>query len=334
MKKHAIPAGADRNLSEKTVVITGASSGAGRAIALEFAARGATVILGARRADALEEVVQECRQAGGMALAVPTDVTSQEAVERLAAAAAGFGGAIDVWVNNAGVLAAGSFAETPIEVSARVIKTNLLGYMHGAHAVIPYFKQQGYGTLINNISVGGWFPVPYMAGYSASKFGLRAFSEALKGELRAYPHIHVCDLYPGFLDTPGIQHAGNYTGAVLRPAPPVYDPARVARAAVALAIKPKSTKIVGASSAFLKLSYLLFPGFSRLVTGKVIDSYLRKADKIQYTDGNLFKPLKFGTSVSGGWNLDAIIGPRRKRFAGAVMMAGAAGALLLLLRKM
>ena len=83
-----------------------------------------------------------------------------------------------------------------------------MGYMHGAHAVLPYFKDQGYGVLINNISVGGYTPAPYAAGYTASKFGLRGFSQSLKGELYNWPHIHVCDLFPAFLDTPGIQHAG------------------------------------------------------------------------------------------------------------------------------
>src|SRR5438309_8987088 len=97
----------------KVVVVTGASSGAGRAIALAFARTGAQVVLAARREQPLAEVVQQCEDAGGSALAVPTDVTDAAAVQALADAATGFGGRIDVWVNNAGVLAAGLFEETP-----------------------------------------------------------------------------------------------------------------------------------------------------------------------------------------------------------------------------
>src|SRR3954470_1945282 len=161
------------SLSGKTVVITGASSGVGRAIALEFARQGAKLVLGARRRLVLDEVVEECKELGGTAMAVTTDVTDADAVKRLAATAMEFSGAIDIWVNNAGVLAAGPFEETPVEVHDEVIRINLMGYIHGAHAAIPYFKQQKRGILINNISLGGWFPTPYAVGYSASKFGLR-----------------------------------------------------------------------------------------------------------------------------------------------------------------
>ena len=248
------------------MVITGASSGAGRAIATELARRGAMLVMAARRQDALAEVQKECLDLGAEVITVITDVKKAEDQRQLASYAFEWKGRIDAWINNAGVLAAGSFDEIPEEVNEDVIRTNLLGYIHGAHAVLPYFKQQGYGIIINNISVGGWFPTPYMSAYSASKFGLRGFSESLKGELNQFPDIHICDLYPGFLDTPGIQHAANYTGKVLRPAPPVYDPRRVANAIVELIQEPRSKVTIGAASGFLKFAYALFPSLSRNVT--------------------------------------------------------------------
>ncbi|MCU7551942.1 SDR family oxidoreductase [Chitinophagaceae bacterium LB-8] len=315
-----------KNLTGKTVVITGASSGVGRAIALEFARSGADLVLAARREQALTEVAVECDNLGGKALKVITDVTDPVAVKRLAQAAIDFSGKIDVWVNNAGVLAAGAIDEAPVEIHNQVIQTNLIGYINGAAAVIPFFKRQGHGILINNISVGGWFPVPYAIGYSASKFGLRGFSEALRGELHQWHDIHVCDLFPGFLDTPGIQHAANYTGRYIKPAPPVYDPQRVARATVCIAKNPRNAKTIGSTSTFLRLAHAIFPGLSRSITASVIESYLKKAEHTAETSGNLFEPVEFGTSIHGGWS-NAV--SSHKRTIGLLLFATVAGILLM-----
>ena len=185
----------------------------------------------------------------------------------------------------------------------KIIETNLIGYIHGAHAVLPHFKAQGFGMVINNISVGGWFPTPYASSYSASKFGLRGFGESLQGELIHYPNIHVCNLYPAFLNTPGIQHAANFTGRVLRPAPPVYNPQRVAKAITQLIAHPRNQTAVTAASTFLRLVHTVFPGISRRVTANVIELYLRNADKTPYTTGNVLEPVEYGTSIHGGWEL-------------------------------
>lgn len=316
------------DLSRKTVVITGASGGAGRAAAIEFARHGAKIILASRNIEALNDVEAQCREMGALALAVQTDVTDAEAMKKLAATANEFGGSIDVWINNAGVLAAGEFTETPVEVHERVIRTNLLGYFYGAYAVLPYFKTQRYGVLINNISVGGWIPVPYSVAYSASKFGLRGFSQALRGELIKYKHIHVCNMFPAFLDSPGIQHAANYTGHILKPAPPVYDPQRLARAMVAAAKHPKKSVIVGSVAAFLKLAYLVMPGVTRAVTAKSIEAYLKQADKAVETSGNLFESVDYGTSIHGGWNSDADYEIRKKAVTRSLVIAGVAAAML------
>jgi short-subunit dehydrogenase len=290
-----------RPLNQKVVVITGASSGVGLAAALEFAAKGATLVLAARREQALADVVQECETLGGKAIAVPTDITDADAVKSLAAAAIDFGGRIDVWINNAGVLAAGEFSKTPVEIHDRVIEINLKGYVHGAYAVMPYFMRQKYGVLINNISVGGWIPTPYAVGYTASKYGLRGYSEALKGELINWPDIHVCDLYPAFLDTPGIQHAANYTDVELKPAPPVFDPQRVAKAMVKLSQYPRSVSCPDLFAPFLKLSYSLFPRLFRTIESTIIGKYIRNAEPIASTSGNVLDPVNYGSSVHGGW---------------------------------
>lgn len=316
----------NNSLQDKVVVITGASSGVGRAMAIELSKKGARLVLAARREEALQEVVAECEALGGTAIAVPTDVRYADTVQELARAAYRFGGVIDVWINNAGVLAAGELEQTPAEVHEEVIKTNLLGYMHGAYAVLPYFKQQDYGLVINNISVGGWFPTPYAAAYTASKFGLRGFSESLKGELSAYPYIKVCDLYPGFLDTPGIQHAANFTGHVLKPAPPVYDPRKVARAVVSLIKDPKPSVTIGAAAVFLKMAHSCFPLLSRNITAGVIRKYWQQADAIEHTSGNVLQPVDYGRGIDGGWrNVPA---PRPVKVAGVLLLGLAVGMML------
>ena len=138
-----------QSLTGKVIVITGASSGAGRAAALEFAPHSVKLVLAARRLNVLNELVTECEALGSVAIASLTDVTDAQEVKNLAQTAFDFGGRIDVWINNAGVMAAGSFNDTPVEVHDQVIKTNLMGYIHGAYAAIPFFKKQGFGELGN-----------------------------------------------------------------------------------------------------------------------------------------------------------------------------------------
>jgi short-subunit dehydrogenase len=196
----------------RNVVLTGASSGIGRATALAFAAQGASLVLASRHRENLQAVAQACEEAGGRAMVVPTDVTDAGAVQALADAAVSHLGHVDLWINNVGVGAVGLFDETPMEAHRRVIEANLLGHMNGAYAILPHFKSRGHGTLVNMISLGGWVPAPYATAYTASKFGLRGFSESLRAELADQPEIHVCEVYPTFVDTPGMSHGANYSG--------------------------------------------------------------------------------------------------------------------------
>ncbi|MFJ3202854.1 SDR family NAD(P)-dependent oxidoreductase [Streptomyces sp. NPDC086989] len=135
------------------VVVTGASSGVGRVTAVECARRGAHVVLAARSGVQLAEVARECRARGGEALAVPTDVSDERAVEALARAAVRRFGRIDVWVNAAGVGILGRFDQVPLGQLRRVIDVNVLGAVLGARAAVPVMRRQGGGTLIDVASV-------------------------------------------------------------------------------------------------------------------------------------------------------------------------------------
>ncbi|MCC9136949.1 SDR family oxidoreductase [Pontibacter silvestris] len=309
-----------KHLNRKVVVLTGASSGIGRATALEFARGGATLVLAARRDDALAEVVTECEALGAKAVFVKTDVTDSNAVQHLAQAAHELAGRIDVWINNAGIGAVGEFTQTPMEAHEQVIKTNLLGHMHGAYAVLPYFKEQGYGILINTISVGAWVPQPYTVAYAASKFGLRGFSGALRGELLKWPDIHICDVFPAFIDTPGFQHGGNYIGLKIKPIPPVYDPQRVAEAMVALATYPKEAVTVGGSANFLRFSYELLPGLTRRLMAGIMENYFHRAKTAPVSDNSLFEPSGSETGIEGGWRSPGE--QRRVALTSAAIIAG------------
>lgn len=289
------------SLAGAVVVITGASSGIGRCAALAFAREGARVVLAARDAEALDEVVEACRAEGGKALAVPTDVTLNEAVEQLASAAAAFGdGCIDIWINNAGVGAVGAFDETPLEAHERVVQTDLIGYLRGAHAAMPYFKQQNRGVLINTLSVGSWLAQPYAVAYSAAKFGLLGFSRALRAELVDWPQIHVCNVYPAVVDTPGFRDGGNYSGHALKPPPVLTDPRRVAAAMLSLARHPRHSTSVGALATLMRLGHAFNPLFEPLY-GLAVGAALARARRTPTSSGNLFHPALGQRRIDGGW---------------------------------
>ncbi|MFC4728106.1 SDR family oxidoreductase [Coralloluteibacterium thermophilus] len=289
----------DTPIDLPVVVITGASSGIGRATALQFAKRGARLVLAARDAEALETLVHLCDTYGTRALAVPTDVTDAEAVARLAHAAVEFGGAIDVWVNNAGVGAVGAFDEVPLAAHEQVIDTDLLGYVRGAHAVLPHFRAQGRGVLINVLSLGSWVGQPFAASYSAAKFGLRGFSEALRGELADAPGIHVCDIYPSFVDTPAFGTGANYSGHKVSAPTRGIDPRRVAEAIVRTSRRPRPVTPVGVMTHVARMANALVPGFT-LLSGRITRRALERQPMAEPTDGNLFESAGGLRQIDGG----------------------------------
>ncbi len=287
------------------VVLTGASSGIGRATALAFAREGARLVLAARGREALDRVAAECAQLGAQALVVPTDVTEPDAMRALAQAAIERFGHIDAWINNAGVGAVGAFDATPLEAHQRVIDCNLMGQVNGAHAVLPHFRQRGRGTLINMISVGGWTVAPYAAAYTASKFGLRGFSEALRAELAGLPDIHVCEVYPTFVDTPGLSHGANYTGRRLEPPLLLLEPRQVAQRLVALSHSPRAVTSIGSAAAPARLAHAIAPRLSSRIAAQLADRALRHADPAPVSNGNLFEPSR-GHLVEGGYRTRAM----------------------------
>ncbi|ASK32633.1 short-chain dehydrogenase [Chryseobacterium sp. T16E-39] len=248
-----------KSIRGKTVVITGGSSGVGKATAEAFALEGCNIVVAARGKEALDETVSLCRDLGVAVLGVPTDVSKADEVAHLAEKAIQFNGRIDIWVNNAGVMASGKFEEIPMELNEQVIKTNLFGYMHGAYSALPIFKKQQEGILINNVSIGGFMPAPYSAVYSSTKFGIRGMMDCLQGEISDFPDIHICNIYPQIQRSTGNMHSAKYSGLDFKIPPFAADPRDTAAKIVELAKNPRKDLFPDFTSLLLKNVYGLFP---------------------------------------------------------------------------
>jgi NAD(P)-dependent dehydrogenase (short-subunit alcohol dehydrogenase family) len=303
-------------LKSPVVVITGASSGIGRATAYELARQGARLVLAARHAESLDEVARECRDLGGIASPLATDVTDPTAVRALAEHAIKRFGQIDAWINNVGVGAVGRFETTPLEAHRRVIESNLVGHIYGSHVALSHFRQRHRGTLINMISLGGWFAAPYAAAYTASKFGLRGLGQSLRAELIDEPDIHVCDVYPGLVDTPGVtEHGANYTGHRLKPFSPLLRPETVAKRVASLLQRPRATLPVGSMAYFARYTQNAAPEMRTRRMKRLMDRAISRAPDVPRDDGNLFEASRTHATRGG----------HRRPVARALMGAGAAG---------
>lgn len=185
------------SLQDKVVLITGASSGFGEDAARLFAKEGCKVVLAARRLDRLQLLASEIQDAGGEALAVPVDVNERAEIEVMVQTALDLYGKIDILFNNAGFGSVNWFekfnAERNIET---LIRVNLIGTMLVTRAVLPHMLKRRQGHIINMVSVAGLIAAPTITSYSASKHGVRAFTDALRREVSPFG-ISVSGIYPG-----------------------------------------------------------------------------------------------------------------------------------------
>jgi NAD(P)-dependent dehydrogenase (short-subunit alcohol dehydrogenase family) len=291
------------HIGGRVVVITGASSGIGRATALHLARHGASLVLGARREDVVAEVAERCQVAGADAISLGLDVTDPASIDRFAAAAVERFGRIDVWINNAGVYSVGRFEDTPPEIVDRVLATNLLGVVSGSRAALRQFRAQGdTGTLINVSSMIGGLAGPYVSAYATSKWGVRGFSFALREELRDSPGIDVCVVRPSSIDTPIFRHSANFSGRALKALTPTYPADEAAHVIGRLIGRPRREVIVGRSGRALVLAHGIAPGLGDRIFGARATRNQFDGDRAAAaTDGNVLEPDPGWRSASGDW---------------------------------
>jgi NAD(P)-dependent dehydrogenase (short-subunit alcohol dehydrogenase family) len=281
-------------MTSRVVVLTGASSGIGRAAALAFARRGDRLVLAARGLADLEKVAASC---GGSPLVVPTDISERSEVEELAEAAVERFGRIDVWADTAAVMAYGKFEDVPPEVFDRVVTTDLLGAANVARAALKVFRRQGNGTLILCGSLLGHITAPYMSSYVTSKWGLRGLARTLRQETHDAPGINVCQLVPGSVDTPIYTSAANYAGFVGRPPPPVDTAERMGAGILRLADRPRRELSVGAANRFTEFGFKALPPVYDALVGPMMDRLGLSGRPVAPGHGNVFGPA---VRVEGG----------------------------------
>lgn len=195
-------------LDGKVALVTGASSGIGEATAIALAALGAKVVLAARRQERLTKLAQHISESGGQAVTLVVDATDEAQVREMVQQTKAKCGRVDILVNNAGVMLLGPIDGADTEDWRRMVEINLLGLMYATHAVLPVMKAQGEGHIVNISSVAGRTARAGSAVYNATKWGVCAFSEALRQEVYK-DKIRVTVIEPGAVATELTEHITN-----------------------------------------------------------------------------------------------------------------------------
>jgi NAD(P)-dependent dehydrogenase (short-subunit alcohol dehydrogenase family) len=300
----------------RVVLVTGASSGIGRAAAVLAAREGDHVVLVARGEAALLQTELECLAAGAAsALAIPVDVRDDAGVAKAVDETRALTGTIDVVLNCAGVVAYGRTEDVPAEVFDAVLETNLIGSVNVARHVIPVLRRQRCGSLIFIGSVIGHIGVPRMSPYVLSKWGVRALARQLDLENRDLRQVRIVCVSPGGVDTPIYRQAATYSGFVGRPPPPVVSPEYVARRALRATRHGRSRIQVGVANNVMRLGYTALPwAFDAFVGPLFTVAATDRTSSVPDTTGNVLAPREVGNELHGRQG-NAIVGIGRNLVA-------------------
>ena len=286
----------------QTVLITGASSGNGRATAVELAGRGAQLVLVARGDEPLADTAEEAHAAGAAAAIVcPADVLDEDAFRAAVETAVDRFGRLDAVIHAAQVMAYGTIEQVPREVFERVVETAVHGTASVARVVLPVFRKQGAGHLAVVNSLLGNVAAPLMGSYVAAKWGQLGLVRVLQMEVRDAPGVSVSAVQPGGVDTPIYFQGASWTGSTGRPPPPVYSPQRVARTVLSTLDRPRRVVQAGLFNPLITAGFRLLPGVYDYLVGPLLQRMAIADDDVPPTEGNVFESRPAGNATEGHW---------------------------------
>jgi NAD(P)-dependent dehydrogenase (short-subunit alcohol dehydrogenase family) len=287
----------------EVVLVTGASSGIGRASAVAFAERGASLVLVSRSAATLADAAADCRAAGAAAVeCVPADVLDPDAVQSAVDRATGTFGRLDVVVHAATVMAYGRIEDVPPDVFERVVDTAVQGTFHVFRSTLPVLRAQGRGHVVVVSSLLASITAPTMGAYVTGKWGQLGLIRTLQQELRELPDVHVSAVAPGGVTTPIYDQAATVLGNTGHPPPPVYTPERVARHIVARVDSPRRLKQSGFANPLIIAGFRLLPPVFDALVGPLLRVFGMKRDSVPPTTGNVFAPVPEKESTRGTYS--------------------------------
>lgn len=262
-------------IREQVVVIFGASSGIGRQAALDFAKKGAKIVVAARSESGLFSLVEEIyrikrkRRNDAEAIFVVADAANFDEVKNVADKAVETFGRLDTWVHSAAAFLFAKFEDIEPHEFRRMVEVNLLGQVHGAMSALPHLREKG-GALIHLTSVEAWRTVPFQAAYGATKHGIKGFLQALRVELRhdKVP-VSVTEIQPAAINTPIYDKGRNKTPFKPRAVPPLYNPNVVSDAILYAAENPTRDIIAGGAGVGVMFFERLSPRLTDTITGLV-----------------------------------------------------------------
>nr|WP_246214646.1 SDR family NAD(P)-dependent oxidoreductase [Modestobacter muralis] len=283
-------------------MVIGASSGIGRASAIEFARRGASLVLVSRSATTLADAAADCRAAGAAAVeCVPADVLDPAQVQAAVDRATGTFGRLDVVVHAATVMAYGRIEDVQPEVFERVVDTAVLGTFNVFRATLPVLRAQRRGHVVVVSSLLASITAPTMGAYVTAKWGQLGLIRTLQQELRELPDVHVSAVAPGGTTTPIYDQAATVLGNTGHPPPPVYTPERVARAVADRVANPRRLKQSGFLNPVIIAGFRLFPPVFDALVGPLLRVFGMSRDTVPPTTGNVFAPVPGKESTRGDY---------------------------------